>query len=41
MENKLFYEEVKLEIVPLAKSDVVTSSSAFDGDDDKIVEWVW
>ena len=39
MKNKLFYEEVKLEIVPLAKSDVVTSSSAFDGDDDMIWNW--
>ena len=40
MESKLLYEEVKLEIVSLGSTDVITSS-AFDGEEDSISEWSW
>ena len=41
MNNKLIYEEVKIEVVLLNSSDIITSSSAFDGDEDGITEWNW
>ena len=39
MHNKLKYEEVELEVVLLDSSDVITTSSLFDGEDDYISEW--
>ncbi len=38
-ELKLNYEEVSIVIIPLSESDVITSSGAFDGDDDMIWNW--
>jgi len=41
MNNKNVYEEVKIEVVLLNSSDIITSSSAFDGEEEKITQWVW
>ena len=37
MKEKLSYEHAEIEILPL--SDVVTSSAAFDGEEDLISDW--
>ena len=39
MNGKLIYEEVKFEIVLLDSSDIITSSSPFDGGEDRISDW--
>ncbi len=41
MNNKSLYEEVKIEVVLLGKGDIITSSSAFDGEDVSLIEWFW
>ena len=41
MNNKPVYEEVKIEIILLNGADIITSSSAFDGEEDRISEWSW
>ena len=33
---KIVYEEAKLEVVLLSDADVITTSMAFDGEEDKI-----
>ena len=39
MTKKHSYEEAEIEIVRLYTSDVITSSSPFDGEDDDVSEW--
>ena len=39
MNSKLIYEEVEIEVIPATESDIITSSLAFDGDDDLISAW--
>ena len=39
MDNKRTYEDVEIEVINLGKSDVITSSSPFDGEDDLVTEW--
>ena len=39
MNNKLVYEEVKIEVVLLNSSDIITTSSAFNGGEDLIEYW--
>ena len=40
MSEKRVYEAAEIEIIPLGESDIVSSSSAFDGEDDYITsEW--
>ena len=39
MNNKLNYEEPKIEIIHLCSSDVITTSAPFDGEDDYTYEW--
>ena len=41
MNNKIAYEEVKIEIVLLNSADIITTSSAFDGLDLDLSEWFW
>ena len=33
------YEELLIEVIELSEEDVITTSRAFDGEDDKIVDW--
>ena len=39
MDRKHTYEEIEMEVIYLGQSDVITSSSPFDGEDDLINEW--
>ena len=39
MNKRSIYEEAEIEIVRLYTSDVITSSSPFDGEDDDVNEW--
>ena len=39
MGNKRTYEDVEIEVINLGQSDVITSSSPFDGEDDLVTEW--
>ena len=39
MNKRSIYEEAEIEIVRLYTSDVITSSSPFDGEDDDVSEW--
>lgn len=39
--KKLTFEDILFEILPLDALDIISASSAFDGEEDKIVEWVW
>ena len=41
MKKGLLYEDVMIEIVLIDSADVITSSSAFDGEEDSITEWYW
>ncbi len=37
--TRLDYEEVSIELIPLTKSDIITFSNGFDGEDDEV--WFW
>ena len=37
--NKRKYEEAELEVILLGPSDIITSSGAFDGEEDRIDGW--
>ena len=37
--KKLQYETVDLEILPLSDEDIITTSKAFDGEDDNVGDW--
>ena len=37
--KKLQYETVDLEILPLSDEDIITTSKAFDGEDDNVSDW--
>ena len=39
MKSKLTYEEVSVEVVLLPESDVIKTSTPFDGREDTISEW--
>ena len=39
MKTKLTYETVEIKIVHLNELDVISTSGAFDGEDDAIYEW--
>lgn len=40
--EKIIYEEAKLEIVLLSDADLITTSTAFDGEEDELVDTrVW
>lgn len=41
MNNKLVYEEVKIDVILLNSADIITLSGAFDGEEDSITEWNW
>ena len=40
MNNKMKYEEVKIEVVLLDSADIITAS-AFNGEDDDAYSWFW
>lgn len=37
--QKNIYEEVKIQVFPLADIDVIATSKPFDGEDDNIFDW--
>ena len=37
--KRLQYETVDLEILPLSDEDIITTSKAFDGEDDNVSDW--
>ena len=37
---KLQYEEIRVEIFLLSDEDVITTSKAFDGEDDDVSDWL-
>ena len=40
MNEKRIYEKAEIEIIPFGESDIVSASSAFDGEDDYVSsEW--
>ena len=39
MNDKRIYEKAEVEIIELAPSDIITISSPFDGEDDKVSDW--
>ena len=38
-EIHLNYEEISIKLISLAENDVITTSGAFDGEDDEIGDW--
>ena len=39
MKNKISYEPISIEITPLKRADVITTSGAFNGEEDAVSGW--